>query len=233
AINLDVTPAARRRNRLVPAYAGLERKAAAMNRFSIGVVGAGRVGAVLAAAYAAAGHEVTGVSGRSAASQTRIETLLPGIAVRTPAEVASAADIVILAVPDDVLESVVSSLASTGALRPGQLVVHTSGRHGTTVLASAAAVGADILAMHPAMTFTGTDIDTGRLPETVFALTGDDRVRTVGRRLVAELGATPIWLSEDQRALYHAALAHGANHLVTLVVQAQALLRQAGTQDPS
>ena len=44
----------------------------------IGVVGAGRVGAVLAAALRAAGHEIVAVAGESAASRTRIETLLPG-----------------------------------------------------------------------------------------------------------------------------------------------------------
>lgn len=204
-----------------------------MNRFSIGVVGAGRVGAVLAAAFAASGHEVTAVSGRSAASHTRVETLLPGIPVRRPADVAAGANMVLLAVPDDVLETVAAELVRAGAVGPGQLVVHTSGRHGTAVLAAAAGVGARVLAMHPAMTFTGTDVDRDRLAETVFALTGDESVHADGEQLVADLGAKPIWLSEEQRVLYHAALAHGANHLVTLVAQAQSILRSIGTADAS
>lgn len=199
----------------------------------IGVVGAGRVGAVLAAAFTASGHEVTAVSGLSAASQTRIETLLPTVPVRRPADVAAGADVLLLAVPDDVLEEVAAGIVAAGALGPGQLVVHTSGRHGTDVLAAAQAAGAQVLAMHPAMTFTGTDIDVDRLAGTVFALTGDESVREVAERLVADLRGTPIWLSEDQRVVYHAALAHGANHLITLVTQAQAMLRSTGTTDPS
>ncbi|MGH3359144.1 MAG: Rossmann-like and DUF2520 domain-containing protein, partial [Nocardioidaceae bacterium] len=204
-----------------------------MRPLRIGVVGAGRVGAVLAAAFAASGHEVTAVSGRSAASKTRIETLLPGIPVRRPAEVAADADLLLLAVPDDVLEPVAAELVRAGSIGPGQLVAHTSGRHGTDVLAAARGAGAQVLAMHPAMTFTGTDIDIGRLSTTVFALTGDPSVREAGERIVADIGGTPIWLSEDQRVLYHAALAHGSNHLVTLVTQAQSILRSAGTTDPS
>lgn len=204
-----------------------------MNRFSIGVVGAGRVGAVLAAAFAASGHLLTGVSGRSPASQTRIETLLPSASVGTPATVAAGADVVVIAVPDDSLGEVTGQLVAAGAIRPGQLVVHTSGRHGTDVLSAAADAGAGVLAMHPAMTFTGTDVDVDRLSSTVFALTGGPDVRDAAERLVASLEGTPIWLSEEQRVVYHAALAHGANHLVTLVSQAQELLRSIGTDDPS
>ena len=35
--------------------------------------------------------------------------------------------------------------------------------------------------------------------------------------LVADLGGRVVWVPEERRALYHAGLAHGANHLVTLV----------------
>lgn len=204
-----------------------------MTRFSIGVVGAGRVGAVLAAAFAASGHEITAVSGRSPASQTRVETLLPGVPVREPASVAASADVVLLAVPDDVLEATARALTEARAIRPWQILVHTSGRHGAAALSVAADAGARVLAMHPAMTFTGTDVDVDRLPTTKFALTGDESVRDVGESLVASLGGSPIWLTEDQRVLYHASLAHGANHLVTLVAQAQTLLRSVGISDSS
>jgi predicted short-subunit dehydrogenase-like oxidoreductase (DUF2520 family) len=50
---------------------------------------------------------------------------------------------------------------------------------------------------------------------------------------VSELGGTPIWVPEDRRTLYHAGLAHGANHLVTLVAQAMDLLRESGADEPA
>ncbi|MDT5041573.1 MAG: hypothetical protein QOE51_2558, partial [Actinoplanes sp.] len=52
-------------------------------------------------------------------------------------------------------------------------------------------------------------------------------------RIVADLDGVPEWIAEDARPLYHAALAHGANHLVTLVNEAADLLRAAGVERPA
>jgi predicted short-subunit dehydrogenase-like oxidoreductase (DUF2520 family) len=199
----------------------------------IGVVGAGRVGAVLAAALRAAGHEIVAVAGESAASRTRIETLLPGVRVDKPTAVSRACDLLLLTVPDDMLPNVVSMLAASGAIRPGQRVVHTSGKHGLAVLGPAADIGAEVLAMHPAMTFTGTDVDVSRLSGCVFGVTATPGTRPLAGALVSDLGGSIVWVAEDKRTLYHAGLAHGANHLVTLVSQAMDLLRESGATDPA
>ncbi|MGA9746574.1 MAG: Rossmann-like and DUF2520 domain-containing protein [Nocardioides sp.] len=204
-----------------------------MNMTRIGVVGAGRVGAVLAAALRQAGHEIVSVAGESPATRTRIETMLPGVVIAKPTAVARSCDLLLLTVPDDMLSNVVSMLAASGALREGQYVVHTSGKHGLSVLAPAAAVGAHALAMHPAMTFTGTDVDLSRLEGCVYGVTANLETHELGRRLVADLGGRVVWVPEDRRTLYHAGLAHGANHLVTLVTQAMDLLRASGATDPA
>jgi len=199
----------------------------------IGVVGAGRVGAVLATALRAAGHEITAVAGESAASRTRAETLLPGVRVDKPTAVARSCDLLLLTVPDDMLSNVVTMLAASGAIRRGQQVVHTSGKHGLAVLAPAARRGASVLAMHPAMTFTGTDLDLARLPGCVYGVTSAADTDALALSLVADLGGRMVRVEEDRRTLYHAGLAHGANHLVTLVAQAMDLLRASGSDDPA
>jgi len=111
--------------------------------------------------------------------------------------------------------------------------VHTSGKHGLAVLQPAADLGAEVLAMHPAMTFTGTDVDLARLPGCVYGVTATPATEQLARDLVADLGGSTVWVAEDRRALYHAGLAHGANHLVTLVTQAMDLLRASGAEDPA
>lgn len=199
----------------------------------IGVIGAGRVGAVLAAALRAAGHEISAAAGESDASRSRIEALLPGVPVAKPTDVARSCDVLLLTVPDDMLGNVVEMLAASGALHPGQVVVHTSGRHGLAVLAPAAAVGVRVVAMHPAMTFTGTSLDLGRLSGCVFGITAGDAERDITTGLVADLGGRPMWVPEERRTLYHAGLAHGANHLVTLVTEAMEMLSAAGGDDPA
>jgi predicted short-subunit dehydrogenase-like oxidoreductase (DUF2520 family) len=188
---------------------------------------------VIAAALRAAGHEITGAAGESPASRTRIETLLPGVHHDKPTAVARSCDLLLLTVPDDMLPNVVTMLAASGAIRPGQSVVHTSGKHGTAVLEPAARLGARVLAMHPAMTFTGTDVDLERLAGCVFGVTAGPGTRTLGESLVTDLGGRLVWVDEDKRTLYHAGLAHGANHLVTLVAQAMDLLRASGAEDPA
>jgi len=211
----------------------------------VGVVGAGRVGAVLAAKFRAAGHPVVGVSGRSPASRLRIQTLLEGVDTLSPIEVVERADIVLIAVPDDALAEVAQSLAPY--VRPGQVVMHTSGRHGLAVLAPMVGTGARAIAFHPAMTFTGTDVDLDRPPSSsslrdseqggtptcAYGLTAQPADRALAEALVAELGGTPEWIDDADRIGYHAALSHGANHLNTLVAQAMDLLRAAGVDDPS
>ncbi|QWC86118.1 DUF2520 domain-containing protein [Nocardioidaceae bacterium] len=205
----------------------------------LGVVGAGRVGAVLAAAWRQAGAEVVAVSGESDASRHRAATLLPGVPVVKPSAVARACDVLVLAVPDDMLGNVARQLAGAGALtrEPGEAqptVVHLSGRHGLGVLDPAAEVGAARLALHPAMTFTGTVRDLSRLPRCAYAMTSDGpETAALGTRLVSAVDGSVVEVVEEHRALYHAALAHGANHLVTLVAQAREMLAAAGADDPS
>ena len=199
----------------------------------IGVVGAGRVGAVLSAALRAAGHDIVAAAGESTASRERIRTLLPGVPVMKPTDVARSSDLLLLTVPDDMLENVVISLVGAGVIRPGQYVVHTSGRHGLAALAAATGVGARAIAMHPAMTFTGTEVDLDRLHGCVFGITAGDADRALAEALVGDLGGVPMFVPEDKRTLYHAGLAHGANHLVTLVSQAMELLAASGAEDPA
>ncbi|MCU1431874.1 MAG: oxidoreductase [Actinotalea sp.] len=204
----------------------------APGRLGVGVVGAGRVGAVLGSALRAAGHAVVGASGISAESRERIATMLPGVpALEVPA-VVERAELVLLTVPDDALADLVAGLARVGAWQPGQIVVHTAGALGTDVLGPARAAGAIPLAIHPAMTFTGTSLDLRRLVGCSFAVTGPGPVLPIGQALVVEIGGEPVVVAEEARPLYHAALAHGANHLVVLVAQAVHALTRAGVDQP-
>jgi predicted short-subunit dehydrogenase-like oxidoreductase (DUF2520 family) len=213
--------------------AGLPSATAAPARLRVGIVGAGRVGAVLGAALSAAGHDVVAAAGLSTATAERAARLLPGVPLLPTDEVVAAADLVVLAVPDDTLPGLVAGLAETGVWRPGQLTFHTSGAHGLAVLAPAEQAGVLPLALHPAMTFSGAPEDADRVAGAPFGVTSHSWHRAVAETLVLEMGGEPFFVAEEDRRLYHAALVTGANHLVTLVAEAADLLRTAGVTDPA
>jgi predicted short-subunit dehydrogenase-like oxidoreductase (DUF2520 family) len=124
-------------------------------RLTIGIISAGRVGTALGVALERADHVVVACSAISQASRERAQRRLPDTAVLPPDEVASRAELLLLAVPDAELAGLVSGLAATSAVRPGTIVAHTSGANGVGVLAPLTEQGCIPLAIHPAMTFTG------------------------------------------------------------------------------
>lgn len=199
----------------------------------VGVIGAGRVGAVLGAALAESGHRIVAATAVSTASRERAARLLPGAALLPADEVIPRVDLIVLAVPDDTLADLVCGLAESGSFRPGQIVMHTSGAHGLVVLAPAIERGVLPLALHPVMTFAGRPEDVQRLAGAPFGVTAAAEHRAVAETLVLEMGGEPVWVEESARTLYHAALVVGSNHLITLVAEARDLLRTAGVEDPA
>lgn len=198
------------------------------SRLAVGVVSAGRVGSVLGAALTRAGHRVVAASAVSDASRERADRHLPGAEILPPPEVAAAADLLLLAVPDDALAPLVASLP----VRPGQIWAHTSGALGADVLRPARDAGALTIALAPAMTFTGRDEDRERLGGISWAITGEAEARFVGEALVLEMGGEPEHVDEADRARYHASLVYAANHLQTLVNDAAEQLRAIGVAGP-
>ncbi|MCM6772805.1 DUF2520 domain-containing protein [Nocardia sp. CDC159] len=197
-------------------------------RLTVGIVSAGRVGSALGSALERAGHIVFGVSAISDASRQRARTRLPDSRILPAEQVAARSELLVLAVPDAELPGLVTGLATAGVVRPGTIVLHTSGANGIGVLAPLTERGARPLAVHPAMTFTGHDEDLARLGNACFGITAADEVGyAIAQSLVIEMGGEPVRVTEEHRALYHAALAHGSNHLVTLIVDAVAALRDA------
>lgn len=80
-------------------------------RLGVGIIGAGKVGAVLGAALRAAEHAVVGVHAVSESSRDRADALLPGVPVLDIPEIVRRSELVLLAVPDDALAPLVQGLA--------------------------------------------------------------------------------------------------------------------------
>jgi predicted short-subunit dehydrogenase-like oxidoreductase (DUF2520 family) len=202
-------------------------------RLRVGIIGPGRAGTALARALSRAGHQVTAAAAISEQSKQRVREYFPRAKLTDPAHVLADADLVLLTVPDDVLPGLVDGLAATGAPYAGRLIAHASGAHGVRVLDQATRAGALPLALHPVMTFTGREDDVDRIKGVSFGVTAPDQLRPAAEALVIEMGGEPVFIAEEDRPLYHAALAFAANHLVTLVSEAASLLHEAGADNPN
>ncbi|MCM3501301.1 DUF2520 domain-containing protein [Microbacterium sp. P26] len=200
-------------------------------RLGVGVIGAGRVGPVIAAALAGAGHALTGIT--SGSDDDRVEAILPGLPVLAADEVVRRSELVVIAVPHDELAGLVAGLAEMGAWQPGQLVLHTNPAYGSRVLDPAARLGAIPLAIHPAIVFTGvSSVDLRQLAQSYAAVTAPAPVLPIAQALAVELGCEPVVVAEDDRATYAEAIATATEFSRSIVRQSSELLRRVGVENP-
>ena len=204
--------------------------AATTGRLSFGVVGAGPVGAVLAKALASAGHVLIGIASTSPKNIERAEALMPEVNVIPVPEIIEKADLILLAIPAVEIEKTVSGLAEAGLFRAGQLLAHTAGEFGIEVLQPAISKGVIALAIHPAMTFTGTTIDLARIRESYFAVAAPNVALPIVQALVIEMGAEPIVISEADRKTYFEAISVANNFSKLIVNQSIGLLESIGIE---
>jgi predicted short-subunit dehydrogenase-like oxidoreductase (DUF2520 family) len=141
-------------------------------------------------------------------------------------------DLVILAVAGAGLTELISNYTERNMWRPGQLVAHTAGEFGYSVLAPAVACGVIPLAIHPSMRFTDSGADEVAIRESYFAVSAPDAALPIAQALVIEMGAEPITIAEDDRATYFEAWSVANDFSGLVVNQAIGLLQDIGVIDP-
>lgn len=199
-------------------------------RLGVGIIGAGRVGPIIGAALAGAGHAITGIT--SGSDDDRVAGVLPDVPVLDATEVLRRSELVILAVPHSELPGLVSGLAELGAWQPGQLVLHTDPAYGIGVLEPAQRAGAIPLAVHPAISFTGTSIDLRQLQASFAAVTAPAAVLPIAQALAVELGCEPVVVAEEDRVSYAEAIATASEFSRSIIGQSTSLLRGIGVENP-
>lgn len=199
----------------------------------IGIAGSGRVARAMALALAPRSAAPVLIWGRSPGRVHEAAATVGGTVAENCADLTASCDLIVIAVADAALAEVAVGLAEAlGGTEP--FVCHVSGGSGAAILAPLAGRGALTAAVHPAMTFTGDPAqEAGRMAGACFAITATDgEALAEARTLVALLGGVAVEIAEERRALYHAALSHAANHLVTLMSGASRALRAAGAGEP-
>ena len=200
-----------------------------------GIIGTGRVAHALALGLAPHSSGAVRLWGRNPDKARIAAARVGGSAASNVGQLVDNCDAIGIAVSDDTLAGVTAHLAEALPTNRATFIFHVSGRCGAAILEPLRAAGALTAAIHPAMTFTGDPQgEVGRMAGARFAITGSTPEATEhARRIVALLAGIAVEIEEDRRALYHAALCHASNHLVTLIAGAANTLRDAGVDDPS
>ena len=179
-----------------------------------GIVGAGAVGLALGVALHRAGWPVGAVASRDPARRERFREHVPEVrAFAEPEALLDDVELVILAVPDDVLPSLAASLR----MYAGQAMVHTSGLLGADVLRPAMAAGTQAGAFHPLVAFADLDRALAALPGATIAIEGDDELAEHLSDMAEAIGGVPVRLAPGSKAAYHAAAVLAAGGVVALL----------------
>lgn len=197
------------------------------------IIGPGRVGTALGMALDRAGYPVVAVAGRGAEAVEQFVTRVPSARPMTAVAAGQAAELVVLAVPDDALAEVAREVARDEGVRDGARWVHVSGGHGPEVLRPLRLAGAAVAACHPAQTFPDPDTGLASLPGSSWAVTATEQDLGWARVLVTDLRGRPVTVPSGSRTLYHAGLTVGSNATATVVTLARDLLLGAGVEDPA
>jgi len=199
---------------------------------TISIIGAGRVGQTFAKRLRKLGWRIGAVVTRSRASaRAAVRAIGAGTphAALTP-EVLDA-DVILLSVPDDVLENVAQKLAKIGGDKLyGKIVLHTSGALDHRVLVPLARRGAFTGSMHPMQTFSGRSAP--RLDGVIFSIEGDPAARLVAQKITRALGGTPVVINANDKPAYHASGTSVAGHALALVESATQTLMKIGFTRP-
>ncbi|MBI2898323.1 MAG: DUF2520 domain-containing protein [Deltaproteobacteria bacterium] len=196
---------------------------------SVFLVGSGAAATALAMALSRAGVSVLGIHGRSArkvreaASRARVEAS----AGRFPAAL-GLADVVWIAVSDDAIRSVATSLARSGILGRRQIVLHASGVWGREVLVPLAPAVRATGSLHPLQSLAEPALAAASLRGATFAVEGDAIARRAGAAIARALGGRPVTIPTRSKALYHAAASMTSNGTVGVVAAAVDALVASG-----
>lgn len=138
-----------------------------------------------------------------------------------------AADLILLGTPDDVLPTVVRSLAEIGGSKcKGKVILHTSATLDRTALAPLARLGANTGSLHPMQAFGGKVIP--KLSGVVFAIEGDQKARRTAQSIARSLGGITVTIETRDKPIYHGAAVLAAGSAYPLIEAGFQMLMRIG-----
>ncbi len=186
------------------------------------LVGAGRAGRALSAAFRAAGVA------HSLVDRIGIIEQLGSVVPPTRQRAVQQASAILVAVRDGQLDVALDELRERDGVLAGTVVLQVSGSAEPAARERLAAVGVHYGTFHPLLPLIDPSLASFRLQGSVIGIEGDAAAHKVASQLATRLGATTIEIPRAERAAYHAAAVIASNFPVTLAALAEGLLSRIG-----
>lgn len=189
---------------------------------NISIIGAGNLATHLAPALAAAGHTIVGVYSRTMESASVLARNLGNEQLATDElELLSTADVYIISVKDDAVESIVERWPEK--FRNG-IVVHTAGTLPMDLISRASA---HFGVLYPMQTFSKNKaVDFSKIP--IFIEGNDKTTKDVLTTMASSVSETVIELSSKDRKFLHIAAVFSCNFVNHMIALGYEILEQKG-----
>ncbi len=193
--------------------------------FKIGFIGAGPVGTAFGVRLSQLGYQVIAAYDVSSVAAQRFVKLIPNCQVCQKAQdVTDTAEFIFITTPDDIIPEVAGQLK----WYPGQSVIHCSGATSTHALEPAKRQGAAVGSIHPCQTFASVDQAIENLPGSTFAIEAEEPLKGILTDIAKALNGDWVYLTAEDKALYHAAACIACNYFYTIVKLATDLWQNFG-----
>jgi len=193
---------------------------------TVAIVGAGRLGSALALALDSCGYQVAALVSRSRSRARRAARRLtnshPPALSAAELDRLPAADLLIIATPDDQIEATAARLAASldgdrfSRPRTPRVALHASGALSSDHLSPLRARGYAVGSLHPLVSVSDPKTALGNLRSAFYCVEGDAAATRLARRIVRSLGGRSFSVRARDKALYHASAVLAAGHVVAL-----------------
>jgi predicted short-subunit dehydrogenase-like oxidoreductase (DUF2520 family) len=198
----------------------------------VAIVGAGKLGTVLAISLRRAGFPIDAViaraRGESLKKAKKLAMQVGGRALVSAENLR--ADLVWFCVPDSEIAAAAHDFAPQGSWKD-RIVFHSSGALSSDELDSLRAAGASVASVHPLMTFVRNSRPS--FAGVPFAIEGDSRAVRVARRVVRTLRAESFAIRKQDKAAYHAWGTFASPLLTALLATSERVAGLAGVNRAS
>jgi len=199
-----------------------------MQKPSIAIVGAGKVGTALAVLLKSKGYPVVGIASRTIESARLAAVRVLTDVAEKPEDITRKAEVVFITTPDRVIAEVDRAIMLNDGYKPGTIVAHTSGSQPASILESASLAGAYTVSIHPLQSFADVQCAIHNIPGSYIALDGDPEAMPVAEMLVNDLEGKKFIIAAKDKPLYHAAACIASNYLVSLLYFCTGLYEKFG-----